>query len=119
MIGNKNRQDEERLMNDRQPAPLSALQAEVEEWAGQYWGGEYWPPLANLARLTEEVGEIARAINQGYGPKRIKSDEAAAQLAGEMGDALFALLCLANSTNVDLQAAWDATLEKYRVRDEG
>lgn len=104
-------------MNDQRPAPLAALQAEVEQWAGRYWGGEYWPPLANLARLAEEVGEIARAVNQAHGPKRIKPDEAAAQLAGEMGDALFALLCLANSTNVDLQAAFDATLEKYRVRD--
>lgn len=106
-------------MSDQQPAPLTALQAEVEQWAARYWGGEYWPPLANLARLTEEAGEIARAINLAYGPKRIKTDEAAAQLAEEMGDALFVLLCLANSTNVDLQTAFDATLAKYRVRDEG
>lgn len=105
-------------MDDQRLAPLAALQAEVDAWAARYWGGEYWPPLANLARLTEEVGEIARAVNQAHGPKRIKPDEAAAQLAGELGDALFALLCLANSTNVDLQTAFDATLEKYRVRDE-
>ena len=105
-------------MNDGS-APLAALQATVEAWAARYWGGEYWPPLANLARLTEEVGEIARAVNQAYGPKRIKAEEAAAHLAEEMGDALFVLLCLANSTNVDLQAAFDATLAKYRVRDEG
>jgi NTP pyrophosphatase (non-canonical NTP hydrolase) len=105
-------------MNDDATAPLTALQTTIKEWAGRYWGGEYWPPLANLARLTEEVGEVARAINQSHGPKRIKADEAAAQLAEEMGDALFVLLCLANSTNVDLQAAFDATLEKYRTRDE-
>jgi len=105
-------------MSEHEPEPLVALQATVTAWAERYWGGEYWPPLANLARLTEEVGEIARAINQAHGPKRIKTDEAAAQLAEEMGDALFVLLCLANSTNVDLQAAFDATLEKYRVRDE-
>ena len=105
-------------MSGNDPAPLMALQARVEEWAARYWGGEYWPPLANLARLAEEVGEVARAVNQAHGPKRIKPDEADAQLAGEMADALFALLCLANSTGVDLQAAFDATLEKYRVRDE-
>ncbi|MDQ3547851.1 MAG: nucleotide pyrophosphohydrolase [Chloroflexota bacterium] len=98
---------------------MTVLQTEVEQWAGRYWDGEYWPPLANLARLTEEVGEIARAINQMHGPKRIKPNEAAAQLASEMGDALFVLLCLANSTGVDLQAAFDGTLEKYRFRDEG
>ena len=105
-------------MNGERPAPLTALQEEVEQWAGRYWGGEYWPPLANLARLTEEVGEIARAVNQAHGPKRVKQDEAAAALSEEMGDALFVLLCLANSTDVDLQTSFDATLEKYRVRDE-
>jgi NTP pyrophosphatase (non-canonical NTP hydrolase) len=99
--------------------PLDALQAAVDGWAGEHWGGEYWPPHANLARLTEEVGEVARAVNQGYGPKRIKPDEAAANLAGELADALFALVCIANSTGVDLQAAFDATLAKYRTRDEG
>ena len=105
-------------MDEQRSAPLNMLQSEVEQWAARYWGGEYWPPLANLARLTEEVGEIARAVNQAHGPKRIKADEAAAQLAGELGDALFVLLCLANSTHIDLQTAFDATLEKYRVRDE-
>jgi NTP pyrophosphatase (non-canonical NTP hydrolase) len=106
------------MMNDDGSPPLAALQSTVEAWAARYWDGEYWPPLANLARLTEEVGEVARAINQSHGPKRIKADEAAAQLAEEMGDVLFVLVCLANSTNVDLQAAFDATLEKYRTRDE-
>lgn len=98
--------------------PVSALQAEIDAWARRYWGGDYWPPHANLARLTEEVGEIARAINQTYGPKRAKSDETQAQLAGELGDALFALLCIANSTDIDLQQAFDATIAKYRTRDE-
>ena len=107
----------EKALDSEDAQPLAALQSEVKEWAGRYWGGEYWPPLANLARLAEEVGEIARAINQLHGPKRIKPDEAAADLANELGDALFVLLCLANSTSIDLQAAFDATLEKYRVRD--
>ncbi len=98
--------------------PITALQREIDAWAARYWGGEYWPPHANLARLTEEVGEVARAINQAYGPKRIKSDEVQAQLAAELGDTLFVLLCIANSTKVDLQEAFDATLVKYRVRDE-
>jgi NTP pyrophosphatase (non-canonical NTP hydrolase) len=98
--------------------PLGRLQDAVDTWASRYWGGEYWPPLANLARLTEEIGEVARAVNQAYGPKRVKETEPAAQLAAELGDALFVLLCLANSTAVDLQVAFDATLEKYRTRDE-
>lgn len=99
-------------------APLSALQATIRDWAERYWGGEYWPPLANLARLTEEVGEIARAVNQTHGSKRVKASEDPAALADELADALFALLCLANSVDADLHAAWEATLEKYRTRDE-
>lgn len=106
-------------MGETEERPLRVLQATVDAWAGEHWAGAYWPPHANLARLTEEIGEIARAINQGYGPKRVKADEAAASLAAELGDALFALLCIANSTGVDLQAAFDATLTKYRTRDEG
>ena len=98
--------------------PVASLQATVDAWAGRYWGGEYWPPHMNLARMVEEVGEVARAINQTHGPKRVKDDESAAQLAGELGDALFVLLCLANSAGVDLDAAFSATLEKYRTRDE-
>jgi NTP pyrophosphatase (non-canonical NTP hydrolase) len=98
--------------------PLRALQEDVERWAKRYWAGEYWPPHANLARLFEEAGEVARAVNQGYGPKRVKEGEACASLAAELGDLLFVALCLANSTGVDLQAAFDATLDKYRTRDE-
>jgi NTP pyrophosphatase (non-canonical NTP hydrolase) len=100
------------------PRPLEELQQIVAGWAERHWNGEYWPPHANLARLTEEVGEIARAVNQRYGPKRVKQDETAAELGGELADALFALLCLANSTGVDLNAAFDATLKKYATRDE-
>ena len=102
----------------RQPGPLTELQAGVTTWAARYWDGAYWPPLANLARLTEEVGEIARIVNQTHGPTRVKATDVQAEAGGELADALFALLCLANSLEVDLQAAWEATLEKYRTRDE-
>lgn len=100
------------------PPPLTAIQQRVDAWAEQYWDGEYWPPLANLARLVEEVGEIARALNQTQGAKRVKPHETAAEVGAELADALFALVCIANSTGVDLQQAFDATLEKYRIRDE-
>lgn len=106
------------MANPDTTPPIRMLQDAVDRWAATHWDGEYWPPHANLARLTEEVGEIARAVNQGYGPKRVKQDEAVANLAAELADALFALLCIANSTSVDLQAAFDAALEKYRTRDE-
>lgn len=98
--------------------PVAVLQAEIGEWANRYWDGGYWPPLANLARLAEETGEVARAVNQRFGPKKIKATESPAEMQEEMGDLLFVLLCLANSVEVDLQAGFEAALEKYRIRDE-
>ena len=67
--------------------------------------GGYWPPLANLARLFEECGELARAVNQGFGPKLVKPGEARADLAEELGDVLYVALALANSVGVDAQVA--------------
>ena len=98
--------------------PVTSLQAQIQHWANRYWEGSYWPPLANLARLTEETGEVARAVNQRYGPKNIKVDESPAAIQEELSDLLFVLLCLANSMEVDLQAGFEGALEKYRVRDE-
>lgn len=99
--------------------PVATLQQQIQTWADQYWQGEYWPPLANLARLVEETGEVARAINQTYGPKKIKDNETQAALQEELADLLFVLIALANSTGVDLQTGFDDVLAKYRVRDEG
>ncbi len=95
---------------------LAELQARVDAWVSQFEEG-YWPPLANLARLVEEVGELARELNHAHGPKKKKESEPAGDVALEIGDALFVLTCLANSLGVDLDAAMQRTLEKYRVRD--
>lgn len=78
--------------------------------------GGYWPPLANLARLFEECGELARAVNQAHGPKQVKSGEAQGALAEELGDVLYTTLVLANSLGVDAAAALDAVLAKVRSR---
>lgn len=80
--------------------------------------GGYWPPLANLARLFEECGELARAVNQAHGPKRVKSGEAQAAAHEELGDVLYTLLVLANSLDVDASDALAAVLEKVRSRVE-
>jgi NTP pyrophosphatase (non-canonical NTP hydrolase) len=71
----------------------------------------------NLARLTEEVGELARLLNHRYGPKTKKPDEVEQDLALELADVLFVLIVLANEQQVDLQDALERTLEKYRLRD--
>ena len=78
--------------------------------------GGYWPPLANLARLFEECGELARAINQNHGPKLIKPGEGQAGLEEELGDALYTLFVLANSLDVDASIALDGALAKAARR---
>ena len=95
---------------------LKEAQARVDAWIGQFEEG-YWPPLANLARLTEEVGELARLMNHRFGPKRKKPGEADQELGEELADILFVLLVIANEQGIDLSAALDGVLEKYRRRD--
>jgi NTP pyrophosphatase (non-canonical NTP hydrolase) len=103
-------------MSDETPdLSLRAAQAQVDA-SIQRLGG-YWPPLANLARLFEECGEVARVVNQLHGPKRRKADEAAPDAAEELGDALYVLLALANSLDVDLDAALRTVIAKYDHRD--
>jgi len=95
---------------------LKEAQARVDAWISQFEEG-YWPPLVNLARLMEEVGELARELNHRAGAKTKKPEEPEVELAMEMADVLFVLLALANEQGVDLSDALERTLEKYRVRD--
>ncbi len=97
---------------------LAEAQRAVDAWIGQFRDG-YWPPLANLARLVEEVGELARELNHRYGPKAKKAEEPAQDLALELGDILFVLLALANEQKIDMTAAFGRVLEKYGARDSG
>jgi len=97
---------------------LREAQALVDSWIGRFEEG-YWPPLANLARLTEEVGELARLMNHHFGPKAKRPDEPEQDLALELADVLFVLLVIANQQGVDLGTALERTLEKYRSRDAG
>jgi NTP pyrophosphatase (non-canonical NTP hydrolase) len=95
---------------------LREVQERVDAWIGQFQEG-YWSPLANLARLVEEVGELARELNHLHGPKRKKPEEAAGDLALELGDILFVLVVIANSQGIDLEQALESTLAKYHGRD--
>lgn len=92
------------------------VQREIDEWMSQFEAG-YWPPLANLARLTEEVGELAREINHEHGPKTKKSSESEGSIEEEMGDIIFTIAALANSLNIDLGRAARRTLDKVAARD--
>jgi NTP pyrophosphatase (non-canonical NTP hydrolase) len=95
---------------------LREAQARVDAYISQFKEG-YFPPLVNLARLTEEVGELAREMNHRFGPKTKKPDEPEGDVALELADILFVLVVLANQMDVDLQEALDRTMTKYRVRD--
>ena len=102
-------------MEPRPALTLTDAQAVVDEWIRA--NGGYWPPLANLARLVEEVGELARELNHRVGPKRKKSGETEQDLALELADVLFVLIALANERGVDLDEALRRTLAKYATRD--
>lgn len=111
-----------RFRADNQTATMtiSKAQATVDEWINTI-GIRYYNELTNMAILTEETGEVARLIARLYGEQSFKKPEdaekAPAQLAGEMADVLFVLLCLANQTGVDLQAALHRNLAKKTIRD--
>jgi NTP pyrophosphatase (non-canonical NTP hydrolase) len=91
-------------------------QQRVDAWISQYEEG-YFHPLTNLARLTEEVGELAREVNHRFGQKTKKWDEAEGDLAMEMADILFVLICMANREGIDLQAEFDRMMTKVETRD--
>lgn len=95
---------------------LREAQAAVDAWISRFEEG-YWPPLTNLARLTEEVGELAREMNHRFGHKTKRADEPEQDLALELADVLFVLLVIANEQGIDLEESLDKVLEKYRTRD--
>jgi NTP pyrophosphatase (non-canonical NTP hydrolase) len=95
---------------------LGEFQTKVDEWV-QAAGGGYWSPHANLARIAEEVGELARLINHLYGPKPKKEGEVAQELGEELADILFAVICMANSEGIDLGEELEAVIAKVWHRD--
>jgi NTP pyrophosphatase (non-canonical NTP hydrolase) len=95
---------------------LREAQQTVDRWIGQYKEG-YFPPLTNLARLTEEVGELAREVNHRFGEKTKKPGEPEGSMAMELADILFVLICLANSQGIDLDDAFAQMMRKVTSRD--
>lgn len=96
---------------------LQEAQAQVDGWIKTY-GVRYFSELTNLAILTEEVGELARIISRTYGEQSFKASDKSHNLADEMADVLWVLLCLANQTGVDLTAAFHQNMQKKTDRDK-
>lgn len=98
------------------PAPMTLAEAQRAVDAAILALGGYWPPLANLARLFEECGELARAVNQAHGPKPLKPGESAAALDEELGDVLYITFVLANSLQLDAEHALAGALARATQR---
>ncbi len=88
----------------------------VDSWVGQFEQG-YFSPLVNVARLAEEVGELAREVNHQFGPKKKKAEEPAGSMAMELADILFVVICIANSRQIDLDEAFKQMMAKVTSRD--
>lgn len=93
------------------------MQEEVDDFISQFKVG-YFSPLALIARMTEETGELAREINHYYGEKQKKETEDEKSLTEEMGDVLYVLITMANSLDIDLDEAFDMVMKKFNSRDK-
>jgi NTP pyrophosphatase (non-canonical NTP hydrolase) len=95
---------------------LQQLQREVDDWIANCTRG-YFSPLMMLARLTEELGELSRAVSHHHGEKKPKPGEDPGNISEEIGDLLFVLVCLANEQKIDLDESWAAVKKKLYERD--
>jgi NTP pyrophosphatase (non-canonical NTP hydrolase) len=96
---------------------LKAYQKQVDDGVQQY-AKPYWHPLSQLARMIEEVGEVARILNAQYGDKPKKPDEIHEDLGDELADVLYTVLCLANGEGIDLDPHMEKTINKLLTRDK-
>ena len=95
---------------------IQDAQKVVDNWISEN-GVRYFNELTNMAILTEEVGEVARIISRQYGEQSFKESDKNKDLADELADVLFVIICLANQTGVDLTQALKMNLEKKTKRD--
>jgi len=96
---------------------LREAQQMVDQWIKTI-GVRYFSELTNLAILTEEVGELARIMARTYGDQSFKKSDEGKDMADEMADVLWVLICLANQTGVDLNEAFLKNMEKKTIRDK-
>ena len=96
---------------------LGHIQKQIDEIL-QGYEKPYWEPLSNIARLVEEVGEVARIINHRYGDKPKKSEEKDDDLEDELADVLWTVICLANQEGIDLDKGMQRAIDKLLIRDK-
>ncbi|HEY5590491.1 MAG TPA: nucleotide pyrophosphohydrolase [Paludibacter sp.] len=96
---------------------IEDAQKQVDEWIKTY-GVRYFGELTNMAILTEEVGELARVMVRTYGEQSFKKSDEGANLADEMADVLWVLICMANQTGVNLTEAFEKNMLKKTERDK-
>jgi len=97
---------------------LATYQKQIDDMLQDY-EKPYWHPLSQLARMTEEVGEVSRILNHQFGDKPKKPDEVHESLADELADVLYTVICLANSQDIDLDQALQRSIAKLETRDKG
>ncbi len=95
---------------------IKNAQKAVDNWINEH-GVRYFNELTNMAQLTEEVGEVARIIARRYGEQSEKESDKNKDLGEELADVVFVVLCLANQTGIDLQAAFDKKMDIKTERD--
>ncbi len=95
---------------------MAEMQREVDRYISQFKEG-YFSPLSMLARMSEEVGELAREVNHSFGEKPKKTTEEENSIELELGDILFITICFANSLGIDLAEAHDKVMHKFNTRD--
>lgn len=104
-------------MENKKVYTTQDIEKAVDTYISQFKEG-YFSPLALIARLTEETGELAREVNHSYGEKPKKSTEEVKSIEEEIGDILFVLACITNSLNLDLSDAFHASITKINTRDK-
>ncbi len=105
------------MENSDKKMTIEEAQQEVDKWIKTY-GVRYFNELTNMVLLQEEVGELAKIMARVYGEQSFKESDKEYDMADEMGDILFVLICLANQTGISLTEAFAKNIEKKIVRDK-
>jgi NTP pyrophosphatase (non-canonical NTP hydrolase) len=95
---------------------IQEAQSQIDQWI-KTTGVRYFSELTNMAILTEEVGEVARLMGRLYGDQSFKESDKNKELADELADVLWVVMCIANQTGIDLTTALKKNFEKKNIRD--